>query len=912
MIRRIIRVNGMDRTVMAEADITLAEVLRERLFLTGTKIGCGKGECGACSVIMNGKVIRSCITKMRNVPDGAVITTIEGVGTPDNLHPLQHAWIKYNGAQCGFCTPGFIVAAKGLLDENVKPSRQDVRDWFQRHHNACRCTGYKPLVDATMEAARVVRGEISVEDLAFKMPGDGKIWNTNYYPRPSAVGRVTGTIRYGADMILSMPKDTLHLALAQAKVSHANILSIDTSEAEKMPGVSRVITHRDVRGKNRITGLLTFPTNKGDGWDRPILCDEKIYQFGDACAIVCADSEANARAAAQKVRIELEELPAYMNAPAAMAPDAMEIHPGTPNVYFTVPIRKGGDTGPIMEKAAHVVEGEFYTQRQPHMPVEPDVGLAYFNEDGVLFIHSKSTALHIHHGMIAEGIGAAPDKLVIANNEAVGAMFGYKLSPTTEAILGVAAIATGRPVALRYDWYQQQTYTGKRSPWWIKLRLAADRDGRLQALESDWTVDHGPYSEFGDLLTIHGAENTCGCYSVPNIRGEGRTVCTNHSWGSAFRAFGAPQSQFATEVLMDELAQKIGMDPLEFRYINVLRPGDTTPTGNPPDVYALPGLLDMMRPLYTAAVKRAKKESIPGKKRGVGIACGEYNCGTEGPDGSEVWVELTREGATVYACWEDPGQGGDMGTLATAHEGLRPLGITPEKIRLVMNDMSRAPNSGPAGASRAQVMIGQAIKNACDQLLAAMKKPDGSFRTYDEMVSGEIPLRYTGQWTAPAEFPNIVDDMQGNIYSVYQWIVFMAGVEVDVATGRTEVLRMTYCGDHGVIGNRLSVDGQVYGGLTQGIGFALSEDFEDIKKHSTMTGAGFPFIKDVPDDMELHYQQTPRQFGPFGAAGCGEGPLTSPHAAIINGIYNACGVRITSLPAYPEKVLAALQAKEGT
>jgi len=910
MIRKIVIVNGIDKTVMADADITLAEVLRENLFLTGTKIGCGKGECGACSVIMNGRVVRSCITKMKNVPDNAVITTIEGVGTPDNLHPLQHAWIKYNGAQCGFCTPGFIVSAKALLDENVKPSRQDVRDWFQRHHNACRCTGYKPLVDATMEAARVVRGEIPVEDLAFTMPDDGKIWNTNYYPRPGAVGRVTGTIRYGADMILSMPKDTLHLALAQAKVSHANILSIDTSEAEKMSGVYRVLTHKDVKGKNRITGLLTFPTNKGDGWDRPILCDEKIYQFGDAFAIVCADSEANARAAAQKVRIELEELPAYMNAPAAMAPDAMEIHPGTPNVYFTVPIKKGGDTGPIMEKAAYVVEDEFYTQRQPHMPVEPDVGLAYFNEDGVLFIHSKSTALHMHYAMIMEGIGAAPDKLVIANNEAVGAMFGYKLSPTMEALLGVAAIATGRPVALRYDWYQQQTYTGKRSPWWIKLKLAANKDGKLEALESDWTVDHGPYSELGDLLAIHGAENTCGCYSVPNIRGEGRTVCTNHSWGSAFRAFGAPQSEFATEVLMDELAEKIGMDPLEFRYINVLRPGDTTPTGNPPDVYALPGLLDMMRPLYTAAVERAKKESIPGKKRGVGIACGEYNCGAEGPDASEVWVELTREGATVYACWEDPGQGGDMGTLATAHEGLRPLGIKPEKIKLVMNDMSRAPNSGPAGASRAQVMIGQAIKNACDQLLAAMKKPDGSFRTYDEMVSGEIPLRYTGQWTAPAEFPNIVDDMQGNIYSVYQWTVFMAEVEVDVTTGRTEVLKMTYCGDHGVIGNQLSVDGQVYGGLSQGIGFALGEDFEDIKKHSTMTGAGFPFIKDVPDDMELHYQQTSRPNGPFGAAGCGEGPLTSPHAAIINGIYNACGVRITSLPAYPEKVLAALQGKK--
>ena len=267
--------------------------------------------------------------------------------------------------------------------------------------------------------------------------------------------------------------------------------------------------------------------------------------------------------------------------------------------------------------------------------------------------------------MILEGIGAAPDKLVIANNEAVGGMFGYKLSPTMEAFLGVAALATGRSVALKYDWFQQQTYTGKRSPWWLKVKIGADEKGKLTALESDWSVDHGPYSELGDLLTIHGAENICGAYMVPNIRGEGRTVCTNHAWGSAFRAFGAPQSEFATEVLMDELAEKMGMDPLELRYANVLRPGDTTPTGNPPDVYALPGLIDMMRPLYKAALEKAKKESTPEKLRGVGISCGEYNCGAEGPDASEAWIELTKEGAIAYTCWEDPGQGGDVGTLVT-------------------------------------------------------------------------------------------------------------------------------------------------------------------------------------------------------------------------------------------------------
>ena len=909
MIRRILRVNGMEKTVTAETGAVLADVLRENLFLTGTKIGCGKGECGACSVILNGKLVRSCIVKMKQVPDDSEITTIEGIGAPEKLHPLQQSWIKHNGAQCGFCSPGFIVSAKALLDENPKPSREDVRGWFQTHHNACRCTGYKPLVDATMEAASVLRGELSPDELSFKMPVDGKIWGT-HYPRPGAVGRVTGAVRYGADMIIGMPKDTLHLALAQAEVAHANIISIDTSEAAAMPGVFKVVTHKDVRGKNRIAGIITFPTNKGNGWDRPILCDKKIFQYGDAVAIVCADTEAHARAAAKKVKLELEELPAYMSAPAAMAADAMEIHPGTPNVYFTVPIKKGTDTTPIMDSAANVVEDEFYTQRQPHMPIEPDVGLAYWNDDGVLFIHSKSTWIHLHQAMILEGIGLEPERLVIANNEAVGGMFGYKLSPTMEALLGVAAIATGRAVALKYDWYQQQTYTGKRSPWWMKLKVAADENGKFLALESDWSVDHGPYSEFGDALTCHGAENMFGCYMVPNIRGEGRTVCTNHAWGSAFRAFGAPQSQFATEVLIDELAEKMGMDPFEIRYRNVLRPGDTTPTGCPPDVFVLPGLMDTMRPLYQAALERAARESTAEKKRGVGIACGEYNCGAEGPDTAEAAIELTADGAIAYTSWEDPGQGGDMGTLATAHEALRPLGITPENIRLVMNDMSRVPNSGCAGASRAQVMIGQAIKKACEQLLAAMQKPDGSYRTYVQMKAEEIPLKYTGIWTSPAEPPNIVDDMQGNPFSVYQWSVFLAEVEVDVATGKTTVLKMTYCGDHGVIGNRLSVDGQIYGGLAQGIGLALSEDFEDIKKHSTMRGAGFPFIEDIPDDLEIHYQETPREHGPFGAAGVGEGPLTSPHAAIVNAIYHACGARITQLPARAEKVLAALGTKK--
>jgi aldehyde oxidoreductase len=385
----------------------------------------------------------------------------------------------------------------------------------------------------------------------------------------------------------------------------------------------------------------------------------------------------------------------------------------------------------------------------------------------------------------------------------------------------------------------------------------------------------------------------------------GRTVCTNHSWGSAFRAYGSPQSEFASEVLMDELAEKLGMDPLELRYKNVYRQGATTPTGQSPEVWSLPELIDTLRPKYKEAMENAKKNSTDGTKRGVGISLGVYGSGLDGPDSAEVNAELNPDGTvTIATTWHDHGQGADMGTLATAHEALRPLGLAPDKIRLCLNDTSVCPNGGPAGGSRSQVVVGQAIKAACDMLIAGMKNGNG-YRSYDEMVAEKIPTKYLGKWTAPA---NACDENgQGSPFACYMYGVFMAEVAVDTATGATAVEKMTLIADIGKIANKLVVDGQMYGGLAQGIGLALTEDFEDIKKHSSMVGAGFPYVKQIPDDMELIYVESSRPDGPFGASGIGELPLTCPHAAVINGIYNACGVRITRLPALPEKVLAGLQ-----
>jgi aldehyde oxidoreductase len=904
MIKKMININGVNRMVIASSDDSLANVLRSQIGLTGTKIGCGQAQCGCCNVIIDNKLVRSCVTKMSKVAEGSRIITVEGVGTPDNLHPVQLAWIVHGGAQCGFCTPGFIVSAKALLDQNQSPTRDDIREWFNVHRNACRCTGYKQLVDAVMDAAKVLRGEMKAEDLMYKIPEDGKIFGGKY-PRPTAVAKVTGTLDYGADLGLKLPQGTLQLALVQAKVSHANIKGIDTSEAEKMPGVVKIVTHRDIKGKNRITGLITFPTNKGDGWDRPILCDEKVFQYGDAIAIVCAQTQAQAKAAAEKVKVDLEELPPYMSAPAAMEEDAMEIHPGTPNIYFVQNIAKGEDTKPIFEKADVVVEDNFYVGRQPHMPMEPDVGFAYINEDGKLVIHSKSIGLNLHRMMIAPGLGVELDNLIAVQNP-TGGTFGYKFSPTMEALVGAACLATQKPVVLCYDYYQQMTYTGKRSPFFVNMRFAADKDGKLLGMETDYSVDHGPYSEFGDLLTLRGTQFMGAGYDIPSIRGQGRTVCTNHAWGSAFRSYGSPQSEFSSEVLMDELAEKLGMDPLEIRYKNVYRQGATTPTGQAPEIYSFPEMLDKLRPKYQAALEKAKAGSNEQVKRGVGISVGVYGCGLDGPDSSGARIQINPDNTfTVFTTWEDHGQGADMGALGTAHEGLRPMSVSPDRIRLDMNDTSRSPDSGPSGGSRQQVVTGRAIQNACEQIVKAMRKSDGTYRTYDEIIAENIPTAYDGKWSAPAV--NCDENAQGSPFSVYMYGVFMAEVAVETATGKTNVEKMTLVADVGKINNKLVVDGQLYGGIAQGVGLALSEDFEDIQKHSTLRGAGFPYIKQIPDDMELIYVETPRPEGPFGAGGVGELPLTSPHAAIINGIYNACGVRITRLPALPEKVLAGLK-----
>ncbi|KUO72154.1 MAG: aldehyde oxidoreductase [Desulfosporosinus sp. BRH_c37] len=911
MLKKIfLNINGVNRMFVCDPEDSLADSLR-LLGLTGTKVGCNTGQCGACSVLLNGKVVRSCVRKMKSIQENSKIVTIEGIGTPTNLHALQLAWTVYGGVQCGFCTPGFIVSAKGLLDENQSPTREQVREWFQKNRNACRCTGYKPLVDGVMAAAKVIRGEMTMEELAFKIPEDGRIYNTAI-PKPSAIAKVTGTCDYGADLNLKLPKDVLHLALVHAKVSHANILSIDTSEAEKMPGVYKVITSKDIKGTNYMNGLCFVPTNKSDGYDRSIINDKKVFQYGDVLAVVAADTEKNARAAADKVKYELEVLPAYMNGLDAIAEDAMEIHPGTPNLFLELPIRKGEESGPIMESAPYVVEGSFYLQHQPHLVLEPDVGMAYRDEEGRITVQSKSQFLQAIPVMAGQALGLEADQIRAIQNP-VGASFGYKMSQYTEALLIASALATGKTVCLRLDYAQQSFVTGKRSASYFNVKMAADKDGKLLAMEEDFLFDHGAYHEGTSEPLLEKGLRFCGAgYHIPSIRGIGRICASNQTFGTAFRAFGSPQALLASESLMDMLAEKIGMDPLEFRYINTYRPGTTMPSGCEMDIHPFPELLDLMRPKYKGALERAKQESTPEKRRGVGITLGIYDSSFAANDYAEIDIELNPDGTvTHFSGWHDMGQGADGGAQMLAHEALRPLGLQPEQIPLIMNDTAITPFTGAAAGSRTHYMAGKATIDGANKLMDAMRKPDGTFRSYEEMVKENIPTKYKGiASTAGYSSQCDLNTTQGNPNPTYTFGVFLAEVEVDTKTGKTKVLKMTLHGDFGTIGSKLAVDGQMYGGIMQGIGLALSEDFYDPEKHISLISQGFPYIQDVPDEIELQYTETIRQTGPFGSCGCAELPLTSPHVAIINAIYNATKVRIFELPATPDKVLAGLKKLE--
>ena len=908
-----LNINGADRMVVYDYENdSLADVLR-RIGLTGTKIGCGIGVCGACSVVLNGEVVRACSKKMKKVEDFDQIVTIEGIGTAMHLHPLQKAFLKYGGLQCGICTPGFIVSAYGLLAENPDPTREEVRMWFHDHKNYCRCTGYKQIVDAVMAAAPVMRGEADESTLDFDVEkeNNGRYYNSRM-PRPSGLGKVTGTLDYGEDASLKMPPGLLHAAIVQPRVTrHANILAIHTEEAEKMPGVVKVITGDTVRnelgGTNMIdqfsaSSAVSAPT-------REILCDKKIKRYGDVIALVVADTREHARAAAKKVTMDFEQLPELTAPTAALRPDAPSVN-GFPNVYTELGTIKGENPTDIIAEAPYSVEGHFYVQHEPHLSIEGDALIAYEDEDGNLAIQCKSQSIYGNHALLGKTIGLPDDKVRVLQHGAVGASFGWSCDYTDQAMVAIAARAVDAPVSLVMSWEEHSHYAGKRTSATINAQMSCDAEGHINGLKYSVAGDHGAYVEFSD----NGNYNRVGTpYYVPNIRGFFQMYSSNNNHCTAWRGFGMPQTNTFTEQLMDMLAEKAGIDPFEFRLRNIMRGDQTSPVGG---VYLNAHMMEKImmaaKPYYDELKATVHNLDTDTVKHGVGISMATFFPTMGTWDKASASVEIRKDNCFyVHNTYHEMGQGGDICNMITMLETFKEYNIPPERIHIDINDSKNSPDSGISAQSRSFVMNCGAINEAAKLLIAAMKKEDGTLRTYEEMVAEGIDTLYeaTYQIQDPQKTAFFRDKFssQGQQEPTPGFAFNVAHVAVDTTTGKTQVLGYRSWSDCGVIGNYLGAEGQAYGGIVQNIGYALTEDYLEDKKYGNINGCGLTSAANVPDDFEVHFlEDYPRPGTPFGSNGMSEVFFAGQNFAILNGIYNATGVRIYEQPALPEKVLDGL------
>lgn len=748
---------------------------------------------------------------------------------------------------------------------------------------------------------------------AYRYEG-GSIYNSRF-PKPTALEKVTGLCDYGDDIGIKMPPGTLHLAVVQPEAIHARILRVNTSEAEQVPGVVKVLTAADIKGGNKCD---CGAPNHGyvspvyEGFTRPIINGDKIYRYGDVVAVVAAFDRDTAREAAKLVTAELEELPAYLTAPEALRPDALQIHENGPeNLFEAQRIDKGPDTRESFKNAAYVTEGSFYSQRQPHLVLEPDVMQAYVDKDGVLTLHTKSQFVYGQKMQVAKGLGLPEEKVRVIQNP-TGSSFGYTMSPTMAAMTGACALVLNAPVSLTLSYKEHQAYTGKRSAYYENGKMACDENGKLIGLEFEAVFDVGSYNEVASNYPFKACHFYGFPYNIPSVNGLSKVAFSNNANAITFRGYGMPQIYTAGEALIDMLAEKAGIDPFEFRYRNLLQLGDTISTNVCPYEYPSQEMMDLIRPHYEEAKERAKRLSGDMLKRGVGVACGGYSVSRLN-DVAEVALELNPDGSvTNYNTWEQMGQGADIGAVVHTHEALRPLGLRPDQIKLVSNDTLLSPNTGSSAGSRQHYMAGNAILDAAKKMMDAMRKTDGTYRSYDEMVAEGIPTKYFGRHTVPDFRTHYVDTAIGYGRNVpeFNYIVQIAEVEVDTNTGKTKILASKGIANVGIVGNYLAVEGQAYGGWMHNVGFALSEDYCcDEKRHMTMIGSGFPQCNDINDDIEFDYHVTPRPLGPHGSVGCSEVFQSCGHMAVINAINNAIGVRIYDLPAKPGKVLEALKAK---
>ena len=948
MAKLELTVNGEFKQLDVPESRYLAELLRYDLGLTGTKIGCNEAECGICTVLVNGIPVNSCIFPVFKAK-GASVETIESLSANGTLHPLQEAFVKHGAVQCGFCTPGLVMTAKGLLDKKAaageKVSENDIKESLKDTY--CRCTGYTSVLRAIRDAAG--------EDVEVQLPKVQKPGEAVGQPlsNPDVHDKITGKARYTDDfnfpgMIFARTK--------RAEFPHARIISIDTAAARALPGVKAVLTHRDVPGmKNH--GLFEN--------DWPALCYDTVRYMGDAVAIVAAETGDIAEQALDLIKVEYEELPIVDNPIYAKQPDAPILHPDRPdgNLLKHIKVRKG-DMDAGFAKADIIVEKTYRTPTTEHAFLEPECSIgipAGYNpaefggeidpdaRSGEQTFHKKLTVYvgsqipYSDRDQIAACMSLNKEQVRVVGT-LMGGGFGGKEDIAGQIHVALLAEKTRLPVKMLYSRQESLLVHPKRHATVIRVKTGVSKDGKLTAVEAELYGDSGAYASLGEKVMTRATTHASGPYDVPNVKIDCYAMYTNNPPSGAFRGFGVTQSAFAVESNMDIVAEKLGMDPIEFRRINALEVGASTCTGQV--LRESVGLKECIDIVEKEMKLWHERKGTPfkwtwdegNKKYAWGIALAYKNTGLGGgaPDKAEAEVEVwnhSKHGAMaeVRTSSAEMGQGLPAVLSQIVAEE---LGIPHEKVRVLLSDTDLTPDGGPTTASRQTYVSGnaaryaaQAVRNSLAKASAIRMevKPDAvvfedgmvrsetgstTFSTAIQWAQSEgCPTKLSYEYWAPKTQPL---GTGGDMHVAFGFGAQAVLCEIDTDTGIVEVKLVAASHDVGRAINPLTLQGQIEGGIVMCMGNGLSEHYV-VEKGRPWTDVlakySMPGIKDTPEIISRIVEHNTAD-GPFGAKGIGELPSIPTSPAITNAIRNAVGVRVMSIPVDQDALLMAMKKGE--
>jgi selenium-dependent xanthine dehydrogenase len=919
-------VNGQQHSLTVNPDETLADALRQRLKLTGTKIGCEEAECGVCTVLVNGEPTLSCVYPAARA-DGKDILTIEGLANTEDgklvLHPLQEAFVQHGAVQCGFCIPGQIMTSYSLIKRNPNPSSDELRHALK--DTLCRCAGYPTIENAIMDAAKALRtGEpihpphIPDSINAKNVIGKGRI-------RPDAIEKVTGEAIYTDDLEFD---NMLFASVRRAGVPHAILKKLDVSKAKELPGVVSVLTAEDIPAEHN-HGLVVFD------WPVMVGIGERVRYVGDALAIVAAESQEIVEQAIALIEAEFESQTVITNAVQSYQPDAPKLHESG-NLLKHIKVRKGKmDEG--FAKADVVLEHTFHTAITDHAFLEPECSIAVPLEDGRMEVYVGSQIPYQDRTQVSRVLGW-PEERVRIVGQLMGGGFGGKEDVMGQIHSAMLANATGRPVKLLFDRHESLVVHPKRHATQIRVKLGAMKDGCIVAAETELYGDTGAYASLGEKVMTRATTHSAGPYDIEHVRADCYAMYTNNPPAGAFRGFGVTQSAFAVETMMDRLAETLNIDPVELRRMNALHVGSITNTGQLlRDSVGLTECIDKveaeMRKLNPHPFK---PQPVPGSEhlvRAWGFASAYKNTGLGGgaADISGAELELYDNGTfEVRSSAAELGQGlVSVMQLVVAEE----MAVPPQQVKVLVMDTDLTPNGGPTTASRQTYVTGNASRYAAITLREAISRSmaekydippekirfengnvhvNGTTLSYADVARemksmGQQP-RALYEYEAPKTQPL---GTGGDMHFAFSFAAQAAEVEVNTLTGEVKVLRVIAANDVGTAVNPLGLQGQVEGGVMMGLGNALTEKFiveDGYPITDRLARYRIPSIVHTPEITSIVVEH-PTADGPYGAKGVGEIVSIPTTPAITNAIYNAVGVRVDTLPVDQEQIAMELATR---